>query len=161
MAAQKKVLITLFLCGFIVFWGAQAMGDDWTAEQNEVWAVVQASWENIKKGDVNGISAGQHDKMLVWFSAHPDPLRKELIQVYYKTWIDRYVPTFIKLEPVAINIVKDVATVFYLFKWESANKELSNRGRELITLVKQNNRWLAIGSLASSCDNRSPCPYNW
>ena len=161
MKKQKRNFISLFFCGIIVFWGGQTMGGDWTEDQNEVWAVVQASWENIKKGDLNGISAGQHDKMIAWFSAHPDPLKRELNQAFYRTWIDRYVPTFIKLEPVAINIVSDVAIVFYLFKWESANKELSNRGREMIALIKQNNKWIAIGSLASSCDNLAPCPYSW
>jgi len=166
MKTQKKafmarVFISLFLCVFIVFWGFQVLAQDWTPEQKEVWVSVQEYWENIKKGDVDAALAGQHDKMLAWFSMNPDPLKKEGIRSQYNRWVNRFKPTFVKLEPLAINIVKNVANVFYLFKWESANKEVSARGRILITLVKQDNKWLAIGSLYSSCDKLSPCPYGW
>ena len=88
--------------------------------------------------------------MLVWFSENPDPLKKDLIRLEYKNWIGRFTPTFVKLKPLAINIIENVANVFSLFKWESANKEISDRGRILITLVKQDNKRLATGSLASS-----------
>ena len=44
--------IFLLLCIVIVFWGFQAIGEEWTAEQKEVWTSVQANWETIKKGDV-------------------------------------------------------------------------------------------------------------
>jgi hypothetical protein len=166
MKTQKKAFmarafISLFLCVFIVFWGFQVLAQDWTPEQKEVWVSVQEYWENIKKGDVEAALAGQHDKMLAWFSMNPDPLKKEGIRSQYSRWVSRFKPTFVKLEPLAINIVKNVANVFYLFKWESANKEVSARGRILITLVKQDNKWLAIGSLYSSCDKLSPCPYGW
>jgi hypothetical protein len=105
--------------------------------------------------------AGQHDKMLDWWSTNPDPLKKELLRLGYNNLVNRLKPTFVKLEPLAINIVKNVANVFYLYKWESANKEVSDRGRALITFVKQDNKWLAIGSLRTSCDTLPPCPYGW
>ena len=161
MAFMARAFISLFLCVFIVFWGFQVLAQDWTPEQKEVWVWVQGYWENIKKGDVEAALAGQHDKMLAWSSMNPDPLKKELIRLELNNWVGRSKPTFVKLKPLAINIVKNVANVFYLFKWESANKEVSGRGRELITLVKQNNKWLAIGSLGSSCDKLPPCPYGW
>ena len=66
-----------------------------------------------------------------------------------------------QIRTLSINIVKNVANVFYLYKWESANKEVSDRGRALITFVKQDNKWLAIGSLRTSCDTLPPCPYGW
>ena len=111
MKTQKMAIISLFLCGIIVFWGSQATGADWTAEQKEVWAAVQANWENIKTGNVENALAGRHDKMLAWFSENPDPLKKELIRVEYKNWIGRIKPTFVKLEPIAINIIQKVSTV--------------------------------------------------
>ena len=159
--SMARVSVSIILCGMIVFWGFQVFGQDWTAEQKEVWVSVQGFWENIKKGDVEAALAGQHDKMLAWSSMNPDPLKKELIGSDYNRWVSRFKPTFVKLEPLAINIVKNVANVFYLYKWESANKEVSARGRTLITLVKQDNKWLAIGSLSSSCDSLPPCPYGW
>ena len=161
MKTLKKAFIALSICGMIVFWTSQAIGEDWTAEQKEVWAAVQAGWEALKNGDVKAATAGQHDKMLAWFSMNPDPFKKELIRLELNNWVGRFKPTFVKLKPLAINIVMNVANVFYLFKWESANKEVSDRGRILITLVKQDNKWLAIGSFGSSCDTLPPCPYGW
>ena len=161
MNTQKRIFISLFLCGIVVFWGSQAMGEDWTTEQKEVWVSVQEFWETIKKGDVEASLAGQHDKMLDWWSTNPDPLKKELLRLGYNNLVNRFKPTLVKLEPLAINIVKNVANVFYLFKWESANKEVNDRGRALISLVKQDNKWLAIGSLRTSCDTLPPCPYGW
>ena len=161
MKTQQTAIISLFLCVIIVFWCSHAVGEDWTAEQKEVWAAVKAHSEAIKNGDVKTALAGQHEKMLAWFSVNPDPLKKELIQVEYKNWVGRFKPAFFKLEPLAINIVQNVANVFYLYKWESANKEYSGRSRVLETFIRQDNKWLATGSLFSSCDKPAPCPYGW
>ena len=70
-------------------------------------------------------------------------------------------PTFIKLKPLNVNIFNNVANVFYLFKWESANREYSKAGRLLETWVKQDNKWLEIASLSSWCDKLPTCPYGW
>ena len=70
-------------------------------------------------------------------------------------------PTFVKLKPLVINIVENVANVFYLSNWESLNKEISSSSRVLITMIKQDNKWVWIGSLGSSCKRLPPCPYEW
>ena len=76
-----RVAIFLLLCIVIVFWGFQAIGGEWTAEQKEVWASVQANWETIKKGDVEAALAMKHDDMVVWYNSNPEPLRKELMNL--------------------------------------------------------------------------------
>ena len=154
-------IVSIILFGIVLFWNSKAFSQEWTAEQKEVWISVQEFWDTIKKGDVEATLAGQHDKMLDWWSTNPDPLNKEILRSGYNNLVIRFKPTFVKLEPLAINIVKNVANVFYLYKWESANKEVSDRGRALITFVKQDNKWLAIGRLGTSCDTLPPCPYGW
>jgi hypothetical protein len=155
------ILVSIILFGIIFLWNFQVLGQDWTPEQKEVWVSVQGFWGTIKNGDIEATLAGQHEKMLDWWSTNPDPLKEELLQLGYKNLVNQFKPTFVKLEPLAINIVKNVANVFYLFKWESANKEVTARGQSLITFVKQDNKWLMIGSLSSSCDTLPPCPYGW
>jgi ketosteroid isomerase-like protein len=161
MKTQQKAFISLFLCGIIVFWGSQAIGEDLTAEQKEVWAAVQANWETFKAGDVEAALALKHDDMIAWFSSNPDPFKKESLRMAYNYWINSAKPAFVKLEPLNIHIFNNVANVFYLYKWESANKEISDRGRQLEIWVKQDNKWLMTGSLGSSCDTLPPCPYGW
>ena len=161
MKTQQKAFISLFLCGIIVFWGSQAIGKDLTAEQKEVWAAVQANWETFKQGDVEAALAIKHDEMIAWFSSNPDPLKKEYLREAYNNWFNWSVPTFFKLEPSNIHIFNNVANVFYFYSWQSANKEIFDKGRVLETWVKQDNKWLMIGSLSSSCARLPSCPHGW
>jgi len=40
-------------------------------------------------------------------------------------------------------------------------EKFSNRGRAFETWVKQDNKWLEIGGLESSCEYLSRCPHVW
>ena len=155
------VLVSVILFGILLLWNSKVFGEDWTAEQKEVWVSVQGFWETIKKGDVEATLAGQHDNMLDWFSTYPDPLKKEYLREAYNNWFNWSVPTFFKLEPSNIHIFNNVANVFYFYSWKSANKEIFDKGRALEIWVKQDNKWLMIGSLSSSCDRIPTCPHGW
>jgi hypothetical protein len=155
------ISMSLFLGIIVAFSGFQAFGEEWTAEQKVVWASVEGFWDSIKSGDVENALARHHDKMIVWLSENPDPSKKYQTRSEYYTLVSRSVPTFVKLKPLAINIVENVANVFYLSKWESLNKEISSSDRVLITMIKQDNKWVWIGSLGSSCKRLPPCPYKW
>jgi len=89
----KWILVSIILFGIIFLWNFRAFGQDWTTEQKEVWVSVQGFWETIKKGDVEGTLAGQHDKMLDWFSTNPDPLKKEILRSAYNNLVNRLKPT--------------------------------------------------------------------
>ncbi len=154
-----RVAIFLLLCIIIVFWGSQSIGEEWTAEQKEVWTSVQANWETIKKGDVEAMLALKHDDIAAWYDGYPEPLRKELMVQSYINWINHNKIVSYKLRPLTINIFNNMANVFYLFKYEG--EKFSNRGRAFETWVKQDNKWLEIGGLESSCDYLSRCPHVW
>ena len=158
---RTSTTIPIILFGIIFLWNFLAFGQDWTAEQKEVWAAVQANWETFKKGDVEAALALKHDDNISWFSSNPNTFKKESLWMAYNNWIHHSKPTFVKLEPEKIQILNNVATVFYFYKWESANKEISDRGRQLEVWVKQDKKWLMTGSLGSSCDKPAPCPYGW
>jgi len=113
-----RVAISLLLCIVIVFWGFQAIGGEWTAEQKEVWASVQANWETIKKGDVEAALAMKHDDMVAWYGSNPEPLRKELMKQSYLNWFNSDKLVSYKLRLLTINIFNNVANVFYLYKYE-------------------------------------------
>jgi uncharacterized membrane protein YwzB len=154
-----KVAIFLLLCIVIVFWSFQAIGEEWTAEQKEVWTSVQANWETIKKGDVEAALAMKHDDMVAWYNSNPEPLRKELMKQSYLNWFNYDKLVSYKLRLLTINIFNNVANVFYLYKYEG--EKFSNRGRVFETWVKQDNKWLAIGSFDSSCEYLPRCPHVW
>jgi len=158
---MKSIIISTLVCFFIVASGFQSFGEEWTAEQKEVWASVEQNWESFKNGDLKAFINGYHEKSIVLYGDNPSTLNKSQIESENNWTIDNYVPTYIKLKPIAVNIVNNIANVFYVFKWESKNKEYSISGRRMATMIKENNKWITIGSFSSSCNKPSPCPYGW
>ena len=157
----KKISLSLFLGIVVTFSGVQAFGEEWTADQKEVWASIEEFWDSIKNGDVESALSRHHNKMIVWLCENPDPSRKDQTSSEYYTLVKRSVPKNIKLKPLEINIIGDVANVFYLSKWVSLNEELSSSCRAMVTMINQDNQWVWIGSLDSSCKKIPPCPYKW
>jgi len=75
------ILVSIILLGIFLLWNSKAFGQEWTAEQKEVWDVVQANWETFKKGDVEAALAMKHKDVVVWFGARPMPLAKEFLSI--------------------------------------------------------------------------------
>ena len=150
-----KISIYLLFCGLIVFWSFQVFGQEWTAEQKEIWKVVEADYELFKQGDLEGILASRHDDVVLWWSNKSIPLDKELLKLNYKRWLDYDKPVKWELEPLAIQVIGNVGNVFYTYKY--SGKILSDSGRAMITWIKQDNKWQMIGGLTASCNKLPPC----
>ena len=43
------VLVSVILFGILLLWNSKALGQEWTAEQKEIWEVVEADFEKFKK----------------------------------------------------------------------------------------------------------------
>jgi len=158
---MKSINIPVLVCVFVVATSFSAFGQEWTAEEKELLEAVEGDWEYLKNGNVEALMVNFHDKMLALYGDNPTPLSKSQIEKGNKWIVDNYVPTFIKLKPIAINIVNNVANVFYLYKWESKNREISDSGRRMTTMIREDNKWVSIGSLSASCNKKAPCPYGW
>ena len=78
-----RVSVSLLICGLIVFSGFQVFGQQWTAEQKEIWKLVETEWELIKKGDVARIMRLLHDNSFIWWLDNKTPLEKEMIKKGY------------------------------------------------------------------------------
>ncbi|UCD79798.1 MAG: nuclear transport factor 2 family protein [Desulfobacterales bacterium] len=149
------ILVSIILFGIILLWNFQTFGQEWTIEQKEVWEAMLADVELFKQGDVEGILASRHDNVAIWWGNKPIPYDKELLSFNYKGWFDYDKPVKWELEPLAIKIIGNVASVFYTFKF--SGNILSGSGRELETWIKQDNKWILINSFGASCDNLPPC----
>ena len=158
---MKSIITSILVCVFIVISGFQAFGEEWSAEQKEVWEAVERHWEFFKKGDMEALRSNFHDKVLDLWGDNPTPLNRDQIESGNKVLIGYYVYTYIDLKPVAINVVNNVANVFYIYKRESKNREYLQRGRTMTTMVKENNQWIIVGRFSASCDQKAPCPYGW
>ena len=155
MKTQQKGFISLFLCGIIVFWCSLAVGEDWTAEQKEIWEVVVVDREKYKQGDLEGILASRHDNVVIWWGDKPIPYDKKLLRANYRGWFSYDKPTKLEIEPLAIKVIGNVASVFFTYKY--SGNILSGSGRVLETWIKQDGKWLMINSFGASCDKLPPC----
>jgi hypothetical protein len=149
------VLISVILFGILLLWNSKAFGQEWTAEQKEVWEVVVSDFELFKKGELDGLLASSHDDVLIWWGSKPIPFDKELLDFNYKSWFDYDKPVNWELEPLAIKVIDNVASVFFTYKY--SGKILSGSGREIETWIKQDNKWILINSLGATCDKLPPC----
>ena len=153
---KAKVSIPIILCGIIVFWSIQAHGEEWTEAQKEVWNVIEDRWIRIVEGDLKTLEAGIHDDALSWRYTNNVPLKKNLITLGYERWVYYARPVTYELKPYAIQILGDIANVFYSYKWK-AKKEFYGRTRVLLSLKKENGKWLIISALSASCEKLPNC----
>jgi ketosteroid isomerase-like protein len=151
----KWILVSIILFGIIFLWNFQAFGQDWTVEQKEVWEVVVADYEKLKQGDIEGLLASRHDDIVIWWGNKPVPYDKKLIRTNYRGWFAYDIPTKWELEPFAIKIIGNVASVFFTYKY--SGNILSGHARNLETWIKQDGKWLMINSFSATCDKLPPC----
>ena len=157
MIAKTIFKVILILCSIGLLW-SPVNAEDWSPEQKEVWSVIENRWENIKQGDYKAFEASVHDDAIVWWGRNALPLQKDLIMGNYQRWITRtaFRPETYQLELFAIQIIGDIANVFYSYNWKSKSGT-SNRARVLASLTKQNGKWLWISSMSSSCNKLPAC----
>jgi len=164
MKTQKRIFmatmfISLFFCGIIVFWGSQAIGQEWTAEQKEVWGKVQARWEAIKSGDVEAALALLHDDFTIWLENYTLTSDKKYIKRDWDKWVSYSKPKTYGLKPIDIQIINNVANVFYAFKHKGEVR--GGEGKNLESFIKQDNKWLQISSYGCMCDKPPTCNFDW
>ena len=155
---KAKTLIPIILCGIMVFWNFAVYAEEWTEAEKEVWSAIETNWELCKQGDYKAYEASMHDEAITWWGGNTLPLRKDLIMGHYHTWLisPQFRPETYQIKPYAIQIIGDIANVFYSYSWK-AKGEASGHGRGLVSLKKQNGKWLLISSMSSSCDKLPPC----
>jgi hypothetical protein len=157
---MKSIIISTLVGFFILTLSFQASGEEWTTEQKEVWEAIKEYHKYIENGDVDSAMALIHENALDLNYDNPLPLKKNQILSWNLFW-SRMKPT-IEIKPISIAIINDkLATAFYHFKWKSRDEIYSNKGRFGQTFIKQNGKWISIGSNSCSCSNPMPCPYGW
>ena len=103
--------------------------------------------------------AMQHDDAVVWWAGKSIPfLNKELMKRSYREWFVYEKPVSYKLQPLTIQIVHNVAIVCYLCDWKGPS--MVEKIRVLETWIKQDNRWIQIGSFSASCDIVPSCLFD-
>ena len=157
---MKSIIVSIVLSVFIVATGFNAFGEDWTAEQKEVWSVVEQYFNNLVNGDVASTMALIHDNSLELFSGKAIPLKKDQIKNEYYGFVN--IKPTIEVKPISIAVIdQKVANAFYYFKWKGEDGIYSAKGRSMQTFIKQGDKWISTGSISSKCSEPPFCPSTW
>jgi ketosteroid isomerase-like protein len=152
---MAKVFISLVFFGIVIFWGSHVIGQEWTAEQKEIWKLIEADYELFKQGDLQGILASRHDDLVIWWYNRFFPMGKKALANSLKLWFASDKPVNWELKPLDIKVSGNVASVFYEFKYSGTI--YSGHARSVLTLIRQDRRWLIINGLSCSCDKLPSC----
>jgi ketosteroid isomerase-like protein len=154
-APKAGILIYLILSSMIVFWGSQASGEEWTEAQKEVWKSLEDDWKLIKQGDLEARMANLPDYCSSWWSDRAFPLNKKRLREGYATWFAYGGVESYELKPFDIQIVGNVAIVYYLWQWKGSSG--SGSGRQTSTWIKQEGKWRFMGGMSANCEKLPVC----
>ena len=143
---------------YIVFWGSHVSGglkDHITEEQKEIWKLVEVDYELFKQGDLEGMSASRHDDVVYWAGRSYFPSDKNGLRNSWKHWFAADKPVKVELEPIAIKVSGNVASVFFELRYSGIS--ISAHVRVLTTYIKQDNKWVIINGMSSSCEQLPFC----
>lgn len=123
----------------------------------EVLKLVEAAWDSMVKDDIDALLADTAEGFLDWWPGDPSPFGRETAKAKYSRWFDGNKPVNYELKPVAINIIGDVANIYYHYKWNGDKMPATISGRQYSTWIKQDDKWKFIGSMGCSCNRRPYC----
>jgi uncharacterized protein (TIGR02246 family) len=128
-------------------------GQQWDADQQEVWQTVQAYWQCYARGDAEGFLTYLHDDFSGWTHTNAMPRDKEDMARYLPRGFETTQTVLYDVNPVGIKVFGDVAVVHYYYTRtyvDRAGAEHHDAGRWTDVLKKQSGRWLMIADHGGS-----------
>jgi len=148
----KSILIVICIT---LLSSSQLFGQEWSAEQKEVWKNVETYWDLAAQDDVEGWLSYFHDDFSGWRNKDALPRNKANVRKFGTHNIKTTQILVEDLQPVGINIYDDVAIVQYyyseVFK-DVEGKEQNGSGRWTDILMKQGDKWVMIGDSGGSTE---------
>ena len=127
---------------------AHLFGQEWSAEQKEVFGVVEAQWKASMAKDTTWPNKFLHENFLGWSNDSPVPRDKSSIQEWYRYNSENSTTLLFELYPVGIAMRGNTAVVHYFFSYATESKKdglETVNGQFTDTLVKENGTWQFLG----------------
>ncbi|MBT3368582.1 MAG: DUF4440 domain-containing protein [Nitrospina sp.] len=123
-----------------------------SAEQNEVWAAVKASWEAWKVEDKEKIKDAMHEDYVFWDFSDTSVRGKDLVTNIRMNSVK--LDSF-ELEPKEIKVFGDFALAMY--SWTFTGNVGTLSGRTIDAVIKQDGKWQSLGGMSASCAAPARC----
>lgn len=145
MKISKLACLAMY-CGLMV--GPTALAQEWSPAQTEVWKNVEAYWARDAAGDLEGFLSYFHENYIGWNLTEPMPANKARLRKFVDHTYKTEKTILHDIQPVAINVIGDVAVVHYYYTVitkDADGKEGDRSGRWADVLMKQGDKWVLIG----------------
>ena len=142
-----KILINLLTLIIVVFITTNALAQQWSTEQKDVWAGVEKYWE-INNNDPLADLKYFDDSYLGWSYDSEAPGSRDGVVKYKKYFSTKVKPQFNILTPARIWVNGDFAYVHYYYTQVSEDKDgksNTEKGRWTDILMKKNGTWMLVG----------------
>ncbi|MBZ0113900.1 MAG: nuclear transport factor 2 family protein [Thermoanaerobaculia bacterium] len=140
---MKKILPMMGLMALLFV--PMAVAQEWSAEQQEVWKVVQWTWD--ADDDTDWCEAVCHANVTAWDNNYPAPRNRETIQKWWKRNAEKSKTLEATVTPVSIVVEGNVGVAHYYYSVMSEDmdgKRETEHGRYTDVLVKENDKWVYI-----------------
>ena len=141
---HSAIIIAIFFSALISTSNAQ----EWSAEQKEVWASVEAYWDLSTKGDAEAFLSYFHDSFTGWVNNTDFPHNKADRETFIRYFFPKTSTAIYTITPAAIWVQGNFAFVHYFYTEVEVNqdgKEEFNSGRWTDILMKDGDRWVMVG----------------
>jgi ketosteroid isomerase-like protein len=135
---------TLALAVALLAAPASGRAQTWSAQQQEVWSVVQAQWQASMAKDAGWVERFLHADFRGWTAGEPAPRNRESTGRWTRYSMEGGSTVVQELVPMAIVVHGNTAVVHYHYSQAQIDREGKHRtvhGRYTDTLVKDNNQW--------------------
>ena len=147
MLMKIPKLAYLALCGSLMIC-LPTQAQEWSAAQKEVWKNVEAYWARDAAGDLEGFLSYFHENYIGWDLTEPMTSNKARLRKFVEHNYKTEKTVLHDIQPVAINVIGDVAVVHYYYTVlgkDADGKDTERSGRWADFLMKQGDKWVLIG----------------
>jgi ketosteroid isomerase-like protein len=145
-----KLLSSAFLLVviFFTFLTNSASGQQWTAEQQDVWKGVEAYWAVGMSDNPADFLNYFDDSYTGWYNEDPAPSTKADAQKQINYWAKKGKVAYYSIVPARIWVNGNFAFVHYYYTEVNEDKDgkpMTERGRWTDILMKKDGKWLMVG----------------
>ncbi len=149
---RNSLIVRIAICCCLLA-GPPALAQQWSPAQTEVWKNVEAYWARDAAGDLEGFLSYVHESYIGWDRNEPTTNSRAQLRKYLEYAYQTEKTVLQDIQPVAINVLGNVAVVHYYYwvitKGEDG-KDQTRSGRFTDVLLKQDNKWVLFGDHGGS-----------
>lgn len=144
---QIRLIPMLFVAVAALTLAGPAGAQNWTAEQQEVWALEEQQWKMAAAEDLSWVDSMVHPNVSYWETGQPMPQNRTSLLRWNRYSAANNNVLEQELQPISIVITGNVAVVNYYYSVarENHKKEQETiKGRYMDVLIKDGGRWKFI-----------------